>query len=149
MSHLPSQTVMKAELPEDVAKCFAIRHTVFVEGQNIDAMIERDDWDNNPKSWHMLALLNGAPAGAVRVIFPDAVTAKIGRLAVLPEARGQGLSRDLMAQILDDLPAHGVKKVKLSAQAYLENFYHTLGFETIGAPYQEVGIDHVLMEKTL
>lgn len=67
----------------------------------------------------------------------------IGRVIVKKSYRGQGLSRIMMKKaidfITDDL---GKKRIKLSGQAYLTEFYEDLGFKKVSDLYLEDGIDH-------
>ena len=67
----------------------------------------------------------------------------IGRVIVKKSHRGQGLSKVMMRKainfIIEDL---GKKRIKLSGQAYLREFYEDLGFERVSDIYLEDGIDH-------
>lgn len=138
-----------AQNEQDLAAYYGVRHEVFVVGQNVPADMERDAYDARPDTWHLLATLNGAPVGTLRVVFTDDGTAKIGRVAVLETARGKGIAKMLMEQVLEDLPAHGVTVAVLSAQAYLRRFYESYGFAARGEGYEEAGIPHIWMETNL
>ena len=88
--------------------------------------------------------------GCLRVFAPGVTgeAARIGRVVVAPSARGTGLGRRLMQAALDDIEArHGKVPVALSAQAYLEAFYASLGFERISETYLEDGIPHCDMRR--
>ena len=67
----------------------------------------------------------------------------IGRVIVKKSHRGQGISRIMMkkaiAFIIENL---GKKRIRLSGQAYLTEFYEDLGFEKVSGLYLEDGIDH-------
>ncbi|WP_222865880.1 GNAT family N-acetyltransferase [Aeromicrobium senzhongii] len=67
---------------------------------------------------------------------------KIGRVATLKEARGQGLSGSLLREVLD---RWGTEEIHIGAQAYLEDWYGTFGFVTSGPHYLDAGIDHIPM----
>jgi len=73
-------------------------------------------------------------------------TPSIGRVVVSPEYRGAGLGRRLMQAGMQECrrlwPAAGMS---VGAQAHLEPFYQSLGFRTLGAPYDEDGIPHIDM----
>ena len=59
-----------------------------------------------------------------------------------------GIGRELMERALASCAEHwpgGV--VELGAQAHLTGFYASLGFETVGEPYDEDGIPHVWMRR--
>ena len=72
----------------------------------------------------------------------------IGRVVTAPAARGAGQGRALMQQAI----AHCTRlwpgqTVELSAQAHLERFNASLGFEPVSAPYDEDGIPHIDMRR--
>ena len=70
----------------------------------------------------------------------------IGRVVTAPEVRGTGAGRALMVQGLDRCaaawPGQGIR---ISAQAHLQRFYASLGFEPVGAVYLEDDIAHLEM----
>ena len=83
---------------------------------------------------------------AVLRILPENIAYEdmaIGRVIVKKSHRGQGLSKVMMRKainfIIEDL---GKKRIKLSGQAYLREFYEDLGFERVSDIYLEDGIDH-------
>lgn len=70
----------------------------------------------------------------------------IGRVVVAPEVRGDGFGCELMKKALDYIEeAHGKVPVRISAQAYLRNFYESLGFQTVSDIYLEDDIPHIEM----
>lgn len=70
----------------------------------------------------------------------------IGRVAVAPEGRGQGLGYALMDEaIAATRQRYPDRGIRLSAQAYLEGFYTKLGFVREGENYDEDGIPHLAM----
>jgi ElaA protein len=70
----------------------------------------------------------------------------IGRVVNAPEARGGGIGRQLMQYSLTQIEKHyGKEPIKIGAQTYLLQFYTSLGFEAIGEPYLEDGIEHIEM----
>lgn len=72
----------------------------------------------------------------------------IGRVVTAPTARGAGQGRELMQQaIVHCTRLWPGRVVEISAQAHLERFYASLGFETISAPYDDDGIPHVDMRR--
>ncbi|WP_298535216.1 GNAT family N-acetyltransferase [uncultured Methanobrevibacter sp.] len=67
----------------------------------------------------------------------------IGRVIVKKSYRGQGLSRIMMKKAIDFITEDlGKKRIKLSGQAYLTEFYEDLGFKKVSDLYLEDGIDH-------
>ena len=72
----------------------------------------------------------------------------MGRVVVAAAARGRGLGRAVMLEGLRRCAErYPGQRVKVSAQAHLEPFYESLGFRTVGAPYDEDGILHVDMTR--
>ena len=71
----------------------------------------------------------------------------IGRVLVLSEHRGDGLARQMMNQAIAQCrKKYGKKRpIIISAQAYLLNFYESLGFVAEGEHYLEDNIEHVKM----
>ena len=97
---------------------------------------------------HLLATQDGRPVGTARLLI-EGETAKIGRVALLPEARGTGAGAALMRAALDELRARGVRAAKLGAQTYAIGFYEKLGFTACGPEYDDAGIPHRDMSRDL
>jgi ElaA protein len=67
-------------------------------------------------------------------------------VALASEQRGQGAGRALMVEgIAGCERLWPGRPVRISAQAYLERFYASLGFERVGEPYLEDDIPHLEM----
>lgn len=70
----------------------------------------------------------------------------IGRVLVAPSARGTGLGRELMLKALSYITEqYGEVPIRISAQAYLQYFYESLGFTPASEIYLEDGIEHLEM----
>jgi ElaA protein len=70
----------------------------------------------------------------------------IGRVCTAAEYRRRGLGRALMRfAIRSARERHPGQAIRISAQAYLENFYASLGFEPVSDRYLEDGIAHLEM----
>jgi len=74
---------------------------------------------------------------------------KIGRIAVLKLARGQGFGVKIMDFIHGLSASYGVEVVTLSAQCHALPFYESLGYCPVGEVYLEADIEHQMMEYTL
>lgn len=121
----------------------ALRNAVFVREQGIAAHFEWDEWD--ARSVHCVAYLDGEPVATGRLL-PDG---HIGRMAVRADQRGRGIGRRVLDALLNVAAARGDTGVALSAQQQVEAFYRKQGFEPVGEPYDEVGIRHVMMRRSL
>lgn len=125
---------------DDLAACLAIRRTVFIEEQGVSEADELDGRDG--AAVHLLAVEGGRPVGTARLL-RDGATGKIGRVAVLREARGRGLGAALVrAAVAEFRAAGGVQRVKLGAQVHAIGFYEALGFRPEGEVYDDAGIPH-------
>ena len=124
----------------DIATCRALRRTVFIEEQGVSEADEVDDLDST--AIHLLARLNGKPVGTARlIVMGDA--GKIGRVCLLPSARGAGHGAALIrAAVAHFRTMPGVGYAKLGAQTHALGFYTALGFTAIGPEFDDAGIPH-------
>ena len=90
----------RIEVTEDVPTCQALRRVVFIDEQGVSEADEVDGLDG--KAIHLLAWDEACPVGTARLLVKGG-TAKIGRVCVLPEARGLGLGAALIGAALDVL----------------------------------------------
>ena len=120
-----------------------IRCVVFCEEQNVPLNLEWDE--HEAASEHVLAEVDGAPLGAARIRAYKPGVFKVERVAVMKEARGQGIGLFIMAEIMRRLADRGAAKIVLNAQAQVEAFYLRLGFVSEGEHFMEAGIPHVHM----
>lgn len=147
----------------DLYHILKARSQVFVVEQNC-AYQDMDELDFD--CLHLIAHQNESLVGYCRIIPPEFNTLRsnlsladpalktnhttmpaIGRVLVLSQYRGDGLARQMMIEAI----AHCRKKygkkrpIIISAQAYLLNFYESLGFVPEGDHYLEDNIEHVKM----
>jgi ElaA protein len=121
-----------------------LRTAIFVVEQNC-AYQEVDEKD--PDCWHLEVTHSGELVGTLRVVPPGVSyqECSIGRVALREDYRGLGLGYDLMDNALGFCSARWPGDVRLSAQAYLQAFYESIGFAVIRGPYLEDGIPHIEM----
>jgi len=125
---------------EDYAPCVALRRAVFIEEQGISEAEEMDDLDAS--AIHMLAVVDGKPAGTARVLIQDDI-GKIGRICVLADHRGTGLGARIVQAAMDHLRTlPNVTRAKLGSQDHAIGFYEKLGFIGYGPFYDDAGIPH-------
>ena len=75
---------------------------------------------------------------------------KIGRVCVLPVARGTGLGAALIRAALDVLRDEpGVAEAYLGSQSHATGFYEKLGFVVEGEEFLDAGIPHRHMRRAL
>lgn len=136
--------VKKVSAAHDIQACFAIRHQVFIIGQDVSMNEERDGQDAH--SDHYLLLVNQHPLGTTRVRYLDDV-AKIERVAILAAYQKQGLGQVLMRFIIEELRQNPrLLKIKLGAQSHAISFYEKLGFIICSDEYLDAGIPHKDMQ---
>ena len=160
----PASSAKITTWARDGAVLSALRQAVFVGEQGVPAALEFDALDAQPKRTAH-AILRDANDGArgdangnviatgrlvlTRDAFAPSATPRIGRMAVVRSARGQGAG----AQVLHTLVAHaqrlGYASVLLHAQAHAAGFYAAHGFVQVGEPFTEAGIVHIEMHKNL
>ncbi len=117
-----------------------LRELVFVVGQKITVESEIDGED--PAHDHVLGRdERGAVIATARLRF-DSEPVKVGRIAVHPEQQHRGIGRSLMRAI-DDLL--GERAAEMHAQAHLESWYASLGWQRVGDIFLEAGIEHLRM----
>ena len=131
----------------EIAAIAQIRTTVFQHEQGVSAELEFDGKDVS--AIHLLAYLDNKAVGTARIREIDAGTAKIERLAILPEARKQGIGRKLMETALKVISEQNKSSVIVHAQEYIASLYQQLGFVIVGERFNEAGITHVKMVNQL
>jgi predicted GNAT family N-acyltransferase len=118
----------------------AIRSAVFIEEQGVPKEIE---WDGEDDVCHHFMAINeaGQRVGCGRLM----PSGKIGRMAVLPEFRGQGIGRQILDAAIARASELGFRRVTLHAQADAVGFYRKAGFLAEGGEFTEAGIPHQAM----
>lgn len=124
----------------DIALCQRLRRIVFIEEQGVSEADEVDGLDAT--AIHLLAQRDGMPVGTARLLV-SGETGKIGRVCVLPAARGTGLGAALVRAAVEEFRAMpGITRIKLGAQTHALGFYAALGFVATGPEYMDAGIPH-------
>ena len=144
MDNLEIEQVNYSEAKSEIK---AIRVKVFQEEQKVSEELEFDGLDES--SLQLLAYLDRKAVGTARIREVEKQTAKIERLAVLPEARGNGIGRKIMETALKIASDRNYTTVVVNAQEYIKKLYQRLGFEQIGDTFEEANITHVKMIKKL
>ena len=141
-----SVSIKIVQTPEEFDHCFGIRTTVFVEEQEVPLELEMDEYD--AIATHFLLRDGAIPLATARLLDKHGL-AKIGRVAVLKEARGRGLGLLLMQAVIDEAKRRGFTESVLDAQTYAVPFYARLGYVAEGAEFDDAGIPHFLMRRKL
>ena len=121
-----------------------IRFAIFVGEQKVPPGIELDDMDE--KCMHAVAFDEAGKAIGTGRLLPEG---KIGRMAVVKEWRRRGVGADLLEALVGEARRRGFAEVRLSAQLQAAEFYRAHGFVAEGKVYEEAGILHQAMHKSL
>lgn len=124
-----------------------VRTRVFIEEQQVPESLEWDGED--AQALHLLARnAAGQAIGTARILLHDDV-AHIGRMAVLPAWRNQGVGRAILRLALETARVRGAQRAKLNAQSYAVPFYARAGFVVQGDEFLDAGIPHRRMTRSL
>jgi ElaA protein len=126
--------------PRLAYELWRLRQQVFVVEQDCPYP-DLDGRDLEDTTQHVMLLEDETLVGCLRVL-DDGDWARIGRVAVAPASRGQGLAALMMDAAL---ALCGDREVRLDAQTGLTAFYEGYGFEVTGPEFDEDGIMHVPM----
>ncbi len=144
---MPEVSVRRAATPEDLDALHALRWQVFVEEQGVPPELESDELDAT--ACLALAWAEGAAVGTGRFAMLDGGEARVGRMAVRADLRRQGIGGQVLRFLEDAAAEVGAVQVTLHAQRYVSAFYLAYGYAEEGEPFEEAGIEHIMMRKPL
>lgn len=131
----------------ELYKILRLRAEVFIVEQDC---VYQDVDDKDQKALHVILKKSEEIIGYTRLFWPGDYfkEASIGRVVISKKERHNNYGSELMkASILAISEKMKEKKIKISAQTYLKNFYNNLGFLESGKEYLEDGIPHLAMFK--
>lgn len=125
----------------------ALRQEVFIVEQHCPYL---DADGNDQEAYHLLGLTEEGKLATYSRLLPQGVSypghAAIGRVVTASFARGKGLGKPLMMEATAyTRKIWGSVPIKLSAQAHLQAYYRSVGFQAVGDIYLEDGIPHIGM----
>lgn len=134
---------------DDLYAVLARRQEVFIMEQNC---VYQDVDGLDQHAYHLLGWRQRAGGrelvAYLRCVLPGRKfdELSLGRVLCAPSVRGTGIGKQLFAEGLRRaaLQFPG-RRIRISAQQYLEAFYRSFGFEATSEPYSEDGIPHVEM----
>jgi predicted GNAT family N-acyltransferase len=135
--------IVEASWSEHLSALQAVRKAVFVKEQSVPEEFEWDGEDD--RAYHWLALDKNRAIGTVRMLRDG----HLGRLAVLPEHRKQGVGKDLLNKALRHAKMLNLREAWLYSQQPAIGFYQQFGFEAYGPIFQDAGIPHQSMRLRL
>ena len=134
-------------LSETYLDAVAIRNTVFVKGQGVPHSIEIDA--NEAYCIHFVLYDDKDKAAATVRLLPnkDLTQVTLQRMAVLVDY--QGLGSILLKEAEDFAQEQGFQTISLHAQLGALKFYLNNGYQEVGKIFEEAGIQHITVEKSL
>lgn len=125
----------------------AIRKDVFIKEQHISPAIEISDEDN---SYHFVIYSKeNEPMATCRLKQLDSKTFKLQRFAVRCSYRKKAIGTMLIQAVEAFTIKTGASDIVLSAQEHALPFYLKQGYDLTGQPFEEIGIPHYPLSKSL
>ena len=136
-------------LSETYLDAVAIRNTVFVKGQGVPHSIEIDA--HEAYCIHFVLDDDKDKAAATVCLLPniDLSQVTLQRMAVLEAYQVQGLGSILLKEAEDFAQEQGFQTISLHAQLGALKFYLNNGYQEVGEIFEEAGIQHITVEKSL
>ncbi|MGG4453152.1 GNAT family N-acetyltransferase [Brevibacillus porteri] len=148
--NLQTYQIQRVTTEQELADALSVRRIVFIEEQEVPEELEIDEHDNlDGGTIHFVAYRDGEPVGASRVRTYAPGVGKIERVAVAKTERGTGLGRQIMLAMEELAKQHGYDSLKLNAQTQAQRFYEKLGYEPFGDLFDDAGIEHIAMVKSI
>ena len=142
--------IVRVTSPGQLEDALRVRRAVFIQEQGVPAEIEIDQHDQSDSgTLHFVAYADEQPVGACRLRTYAPGVGKVERVAVLQTERGTGLGKQIMRVMEEAAREAGFSQLKLNAQTHAQRFYERLGYEPCGEQFEEAGIAHIAMVKTL
>ena len=129
----------------ELQQAFGVRRQVFVQEQGISRDLVFDG--NDRKALHVVVKSGEKVIGSARVQFVTDNQAKLERMAILKHCRRKGIGREMLLFLDAVWWGKKVQQVVIRAQLEVIPFYKSRGFDLVGLPFQEAGIEHMKMWK--
>ncbi len=135
--------------PAELYAIVKLRNEVFVVEQKC---IFQDADDKDQKCFHLMGKVSRQLAAYCRLV-PAGISYKnvsIGRIVTSPAYRSSGVGKALLSAAIKQCNAlFGEQAIKIGAQLYLKNFYQGFGFKQTSDIYDEDGIPHIEMVRSI
>ena len=141
-----SAEVRLARDEAEVATALELREAVFCDEQGVPLEADLDGLDD--AALHVVAIDGGELLGTCRVVL-EGTTGRFGRLCVRRDARSRGVARALLDEAEVQARAAGAQRMTLHAQTSALGLYRRAGYEAEGEPFDEEGIEHLRMSRSL
>jgi predicted GNAT family N-acyltransferase len=131
----------------DMPEVAALRTRVFVVEQGVPPEIEQDAADAT--AVHVLSRDDSGRVVATGRLLVSGRTAGIGRMATDAGSRGHGHAAAVLEELHRQATLRGVTRIELHAQVTARGFYERAGYVAVGGEYEEAGIAHITMRRSL
>jgi predicted GNAT family N-acyltransferase len=144
----PEVEVRWAASPTELEGAIAVREQVFCVEQGVSREEELDGLDGDAS--HIVALAPGGTEviGTTRLRIGGS-QARVGRVAVTREWRERGIASQMLELALERARDRGCESARLAAQIQATGVYQRAGFAVESEPFEEAGIAHVWMGRSL
>lgn len=130
------------------AQTSALRREVFIDALGLDITLAEDDAD--AVAMHtVLRNRMGLSVATARLLQDGPQSSRIARVAVTASLRGTGFGRRLVESVLLQAAQRGDTRVVVRTQCAVQGFYAQLGFTATGAAFDEEGVAHIDMQRSV
>lgn len=129
----------------ELAAHHRIRRAVFCDEQHLFDGSDRDGRDDDPATVHVLGLVDGQPAGSVRLYPLTGALWHGDRLAVLPEYRRSRIGAQLVRLAVALGGERGGERMQARVQLRNVPFFVHLGWTPTVPPADHLGMPHQWM----
>lgn len=112
--------------------------------------LDAHDLEGESEQWHFVLFDKGGEVAATLCVrIAGKKHCKFRQMAVLESYRGQGFGGMILAKVEQVMHKKGFDTVELHARVSAQGFYEKNAYTAIGDEFDEVGIAHIRMKKTL
>lgn len=115
----------------------------------IGLSLKDEDLSDDAKDIIIIATHHDKVIGCLMLHPKDTDIIKFRQMAVYNEWQGKGIGAMLINAAEHVSEMEGYKHIVLHARITAQDFYSKLGYDTTSSVFTEVGIDHVVMERSL
>jgi GNAT superfamily N-acetyltransferase len=149
MSTPPQLPVLVRLVPfgsSDYDQTVALRRAVLLDPFGIPlAAAQVDDQDAH----HLGAFLAQECVGCLFLIERGGGTWQLRQMAVMADLQGRGIGRRLVLEAFSRAREAGIAQLMAHAREPAVAFYERMGFTVTGEPFEQVGLPHRTVTKTL
>ncbi|KAI8876321.1 acyl-CoA N-acyltransferase [Backusella circina FSU 941] len=136
MTQFNNIKVIELCTPEELELAYHVRREVYVREYGYVEKTVKDEYDDESDIWAAVGditdekgnIKNNVPLGTIRLYpLPDKV-ARLGRIAVISDARRQGIGKKLVLSFIENAKRKGYDSIVVHGFSSKRDFYQKLGF---------------------